>query len=94
MEIKMTGMFAGSKAGHDKGDIYVIIREEPEYVYLVDGKLRTLDKPKKKNKKHIQIVKKPVEASFAENVRNGEIDDAEIRKVITQYKQTIYKTLQ
>ena len=53
----MTGMFATSKAGHDKGNVYFIIREDQEYVYLVDGKLRTLDKPKKKNKKHIQIIK-------------------------------------
>ena len=53
----MTGMFATSKAGHDKGNVYFIIREDEEYVYLVDGKIRTLDKPKRKNKKHIQIIK-------------------------------------
>ena len=33
----MTGMFATSLAGHDKGQIYVIIKEEGEYVYLADG---------------------------------------------------------
>ena len=87
----MTGMLASSKAGHDKGDIYVIIREETEYVYLVDGKLRTLEKPKKKNKKHIQIIKKAVETSFTEKIRNGQADDSEIRKVIKQYKQSHYK---
>lgn len=81
----MTGMFARSKAGHDKGDIYVIIKEEPEYVYLVDGKLRTLDKPKKKNKKHIQIIRKSVEPSFVEKMRNGQADDSEIRKIIKIY---------
>lgn len=34
----MTGMFAISKAGHDKGQMYVIIREEGEFAYLVDGR--------------------------------------------------------
>ena len=52
----MIGKFATSKAGHDKKKLYVIIKEDSEYVYLVDGDLKTLDKPKKKSKKHIQII--------------------------------------
>ena len=49
------GMLAKSKAGHDTGKIYVIADTDDAYVYLVDGKIRTLDKPKKKKKKHVQI---------------------------------------
>ena len=52
----MIGKFATSKAGHDKTKLYVIINEDAEYVYLVDGDLKPLDKPKKKRKKHIQII--------------------------------------
>ena len=52
----MIGKFATSKAGHDKTKLYVIMNEDSEYVYLVDGDLKPLDKPKKKLKKHIQIV--------------------------------------
>ena len=54
----MIGKFATSKAGHDKTKLYIIINEDLEYVYLVDGDLKPLDKPKKKSKKHIQIIKK------------------------------------
>lgn len=54
----MVGKFAKSKAGHDKNQIYVILKEDTEYVYLVDGKLKPIDKPKKKRKKHIQIILK------------------------------------
>ncbi len=43
----MTGMFAFSRAGHDKGRLYFVISEEDEYVYLVDGDLRPVEKPKK-----------------------------------------------
>lgn len=53
----MVGILAMSKAGHDKGTLYVIIREEGEYVYLADGRIRTADRPKKKNKKHVQMIK-------------------------------------
>ena len=49
-----TGMFARSLAGHDKGRLYVVIRESGGYVYLADGKSRTLEKLKKKKRKHVQ----------------------------------------
>lgn len=49
------GMFARSLAGHDKNKLYVITSVEGEYIYLVDGKIRTIDRPKKKKKKHVQI---------------------------------------
>ena len=54
----MIGKFATSKAGHDKTKLYIIMNEDLEYVYLVDGDLKPLDKPKKKSKKHIQIINK------------------------------------
>lgn len=50
------GMLAKAKAGRDKDKIYVIYEVDNTYVYLVDGKKRTLDNPKKKKKKHIQII--------------------------------------
>ena len=50
------GEFAISKAGHDKDEIYVINNIDGEYVYLVDGKNKTIEKPKKKKLKHLQPV--------------------------------------
>ena len=50
------GMLAKSKAGHDKGHLYVIYDVDETYVYFVDGQIRTIDKPKKKKRKHVQIV--------------------------------------
>ena len=50
------GMLARSKAGHDKGHVYVILKVDETYVYLVDGKIRTMDKPKKKKMKHVQLI--------------------------------------
>ena len=90
---EMTGMLAGSKAGHDKNTVYVIIKEEAEYVYLVDGKIRTLAKPKKKNKKHIQIIKKCPKPDLAKQIEAGTLDDIEIRKIIKQYLDTAVKNI-
>ena len=56
MNLYQVGNLAKSIAGHDKDQFYVIVREESEYVYLADGKERTLERPKRKNKKHIQPI--------------------------------------
>ena len=56
--------FARSKSGHDKNQIYLIKEKDEKFVYLVNGTTRTLDMPKKKNAKHIQIIKNlPIEVT-------------------------------
>ena len=62
------GMLARSKAGHDKGHVYIIMKEEDAYVYLVDGSLRPIEKPKKKKKKHVQTILEKHEMSGIDNV--------------------------
>lgn len=49
------GQIVYSKCGRDKRKPFVIINSDDDFVYLVDGNLRKLQKPKKKKKKHIQI---------------------------------------
>lgn len=72
----MVGFLAYSLAGHDRKKIYVIIKEEADYVWLADGNIRTLDNPKKKNKKHIQIIKKHVDDEFSCSVSNETVKRA------------------
>lgn len=69
----MTGYLAYSLSGHDKGRVYLIMREDKDYVYLTDGDVRTTDKLKKKNKKHIQIIKKINKRTDLDSVTNEEI---------------------
>lgn len=65
-----TGYFAASLAGHDKCMIYVIVGSDKEYVYLSDGRLKTVDNPKKKKLKHIQIIKK-TDDTITGKMQNG-----------------------
>ena len=53
MELK-TGMLAISKAGHDKGELYVVNSIEGKFVFLINGKKYTKLHSKKKNLTHIQ----------------------------------------
>ncbi len=69
----MVGFLAYSLAGHDKGELYLIIEETGDFVYVADGAVRTLDRPKKKNKRHIQIIRKENQRIDISSVTNEEI---------------------
>ncbi len=83
------GEFAKSKAGHDKEEIFIIINKEEEYVYLVDGKSRILDKPKKKKIKHIQVINQIDEELQRKLETNLILRDEDIKRAIKGYKQKI-----
>ena len=42
-----------STAGHDRGEYYLVIECDKDFIYVANGRLKTLDKPKKKNIKHV-----------------------------------------
>lgn len=44
--------------GKDKGTIYLIIKAKDNYYWVADGERFPLEKPKRKNRKHLQIIKK------------------------------------
>lgn len=52
------GRVAISKAGRDKGKWMVVVAAEETVVYVADGKERPLDRPKRKNKRHLALTKK------------------------------------
>ena len=64
------GMLAVSKAGHDKDSWYVVLKIEGNYAYLVNGKTKTLEKPKKKKLMHLQPVN-VIPENLQEKMDNG-----------------------
>ena len=68
------GMLAKSKVGHDVGHVYVILDVDAAYVYLVDGSIRTIERPKKKKKKHVQIINEKHELTG--------IDDVGVKRIL------------
>lgn len=83
MERFEPGMLAWSRAGHDVGQLYVILDVQDDFVFLTDGRLKPLEKPKKKKQKHIQVIRKiPQEL---ENMSNGNVRDEDIRRVIRRF---------
>ena len=74
---------AKSMAGHDLGRLYLVIAEDPACVYLADGKIRTMDRPKKKKRKHVQLIYH-IPEQLRETMKSCR-NDSDIRKVIRQY---------
>lgn len=77
-----------SLAGHDKNHIYVIYKEESDFFFLVNGSTKTIDAPKKKNKKHIQIIKHlPDEVKVLTDSINSmdELVDIKVNEIVECY---------
>ena len=72
-----------SKAGHDRGNLFVVLESiDSEYVRIADGRTRTLEKSKKKKRRHLKAV--------AEAERTAKVswqNNAEIRTFLKQYQQ-------
>ena len=47
------GSAVWSRAGRDKGRFFAVIDLEPGFALVADGDLRKLDKPKRKNLRHL-----------------------------------------
>lgn len=84
----MIGKLAFSKAGHDERTVYMIIAEDEEYVYLCDGRLKTITHPKKKNRKHIQPIQKGYDSTVRDKLLQGSpVRDEEIKRTIKVFCQ-------
>lgn len=78
--------FAKSLSGHDRNQIYLIINSDERFVYLVNGTTKTMRAPKKKSRKHIQMIKNlPSEVTecFLQ-----EVTDITIKRAIKLYCRT------
>lgn len=72
-----TGEIVRSRAGRDRGRAFVVIKVlDTDYVLLVDGGLRTLERPKKKKRKHL------LKASEARMELKGNLLNADFRKFL------------
>lgn len=71
----MVGYLVRSLAGHDAGQIYLVIREESGTVYLADGTYKTFRNPKRKNKKHVEILSRMQDTAKYEQLLAGETFD-------------------
>ena len=69
-----------SMAGRDAGKLFYVIASDETYLTLVNGKDRSLEKPKKKKRKHVKKVLRS-ETRVAEKLRAGDkVLNSELRR--------------
>lgn len=73
----LQGSVIKSIAGHDKNCYFVVVKVEDGYVYIADGKERKLEKPKRKNIKHIMVTSKKFDYK--------DITNKKLRRLLNEY---------
>ena len=67
-------------AGRDAGQWFYVIDADPVFLLLANGKDRTLEKPKRKKRKHVAKVLRS-ETRVAEKIRSGDkVLNGELRR--------------
>ena len=69
-------------AGREKNQTFLILKTEGNIAYLVDGKARKIESPKKKNFKHLQLISKSSQLDMTS------ITNAEIIKFLKDYNKS------
>lgn len=72
------GTVVKSIAGRDKNRFYIVLELDDNYAYIVDGKVHKLNKPKRKNLKHLSKTNSVL--SLAEHSTNNSI-----RRTLSKY---------
>ena len=76
------GCIVSSLKGHDTGRIYLVVKVEGEFAYVVDGNYRLLQNPKKKRIKHLHDLHEHFK-SFKEKSEANKLYDFEIKKFLS-----------
>ena len=76
-----------STAGRDAGKMFYVLEADDTWLYLANGKDRTIDKPKRKKRKHTRKVLRS-ETSVATKLRNGDkVLNSELRRDLAYLSQ-------
>ncbi|MDO4301683.1 MAG: hypothetical protein Q4D26_09875 [Clostridia bacterium] len=85
------GQIVFSKSGRDKGRAFIVYDYNDTYVFIVDGDLRKLEKPKKKKKIHIQI-SKHIDEEIKNKLENElYILNSDIKKALAKYNNKMQR---
>ena len=79
-----------SKAGRDTGKIFLVVTVNNEFAYLVDGRYRKVNNPKKKKLKHLKRVSVAGLIELAIQIQSGNpVGNERVYRAIKTAKQKI-----
>ena len=84
------GDLVESKVGRDAGKVFLVIKTDGKYAYIVNGKDREIRKPKKKNIKHLKLILIAGLNELAIKINDGiPVANERVYKAINSAKQKI-----
>jgi ribosomal protein L14E/L6E/L27E len=75
----LKGSVVRAEAGRDGGEYFAVIGFDEKYCFIADGKSRKLEKPKRKNIKHIRITDSMIDLN--------DITDKKLRNTLKQFSE-------
>ena len=84
------GSVVVSKAGRDQGRVFAVIQEvDQDFVLVANGKLRTMERLKKKRRKHLKPTGAVI-AALCDRLSGGEqIQDHELRAWLREEEEKL-----
>lgn len=79
------GQIVFSKAGRDKKRAFVVVSCEGDYLFLADGSLRPLNKPKKKKIMHVQKTNL-ISEELSDKLASGSASDSDIVRCLSKWE--------
>lgn len=88
-QLIMPGQIVVSTAGRDSGSAYVVVGTvHPHSLLLSDGRTHRLERPKKKNIRHVEH--QATDQLIAEKLHSGAaITNEELRQALTSYAKSV-----
>jgi ribosomal protein L14E/L6E/L27E len=84
------GQIVYSKAGRDKGLAFVVVSVCDNFLYLADGVLRKLEKPKKKKFMHVQKTNETPE-ELKNKLLSGRAQNSDIARYLKKRLENVKK---
>ena len=84
-----TADVVSSTAGRDQGGLFYVLETDDQFVTLVNGRNRPVEKPKRKKRKHVEKVLRS-ETRVAEKLRSGDkVLNGELRRDLASLSRSM-----
>lgn len=77
------GQVVYSISGRDAGHYFIVVDIDGKFVYICDGKLRTLNKVKRKNARHLNAADE-INDILSNRIKAGKATNKEIRSYLSK----------
>ena len=84
-----TADVVSSTAGRDQGELFYVLETDDQFVTLVNGRNRPVEKPKRKKRKHVEKVLRS-ETRVAAKLRSGDkVLNGELRRDLASLSRSM-----